>query len=167
MKFNIVILFSIIFSNLSFSSSNPIPKNNKNVETFSQFNVCGKLFNLEVAKNSEQRSRGMMYRKELKENNGMIFVFREASEQSFWMKNVIIPLDILFFNSSGVLVSSQSMQPESPLVQDSFLKRYESKGISQFVVELQYGSLKKFEKSKKLKDCKLSPLPNIDDSVKP
>lgn len=76
---------------------------------------------LEIARTNEEHARGLMGRKYLCENCGMLFVFKEEAERTFWMKNTLIPLDIYFYNAEGKLVdSARNMRPEgemgSPMV---------------------------------------------------
>lgn len=59
---------------------------------------------IEVANTEEERERGLMNRSELGEYNGMLFVFEEDGKNSFWMKNTIIPLDMIFINSDKRVV---------------------------------------------------------------
>ena len=66
---------------------------------------------VEVADTVVAMSRGLMYREELCENCGMLFVFNEEREHSFWMKNTLIPLDIIFINASGYIVDVLSADP--------------------------------------------------------
>jgi len=59
---------------------------------------------IEVADNGPERQQGLMWRKTMPENNGMLFIFPEDEEQSFWMKNTIMPLDIIYLNSKKEIV---------------------------------------------------------------
>src|SRR5262245_29265063 len=62
---------------------------------------------LEVMHTPASRERGMMYRSSLEDDHGMLFVFPEEVEHSFWMKNTLIPLDMLFIGKDGSIVGIQ------------------------------------------------------------
>ncbi len=55
----------------------------------------------EIAQTPNERALGMMYRTDLADNKGMLFVFEHAHHASFWMQNTLIPLDIIFIRSNG------------------------------------------------------------------
>ncbi|MBZ1349353.1 DUF192 domain-containing protein [Alcaligenaceae bacterium LF4-65] len=65
----------------------------------------------EVASNYETRARGLMYRKELAPNAGMLFVFVEPGIQCFWMRNTLIPLSIAFMSDDGTITNIADMTP--------------------------------------------------------
>ncbi len=67
-----------------------------------QITIRGETIRLEVAKTAEEQSRGLMYRTSLAKDRGMIFVFSPPSPVRFWMKNTLIPLDMIFM-SNGVV----------------------------------------------------------------
>lgn len=63
------------------------------------------MIDIEVADNDQLRARGLMYRRTLPENAGMLFIQSLEEMQSFWMKNTYIPLDILFVNRDKEIVT--------------------------------------------------------------
>ncbi len=73
--------------------------------------INGHKLTAEVATDDMQRSQGLMYRRMLPENWGMLFVFPDAMPQSFWMKNTYLPLSIAFIDEHGVIVNIDDMKP--------------------------------------------------------
>ncbi|MCC7286074.1 MAG: DUF192 domain-containing protein [Burkholderiaceae bacterium] len=60
-----------------------------------------------------QRQIGLMYRRSMPNQEGMLFVFEVASPQCFWMRNTLIPLSIAFLGDDGTVVNLADMQPQS------------------------------------------------------
>lgn len=66
---------------------------------------------VEIVATNESRAQGLMYRFDLPQNYGMLFVFPNSERRCFWMKNTYIPLSIAYINESGQIVSIHDMQP--------------------------------------------------------
>jgi uncharacterized protein len=88
---------------------------------------------VEIADDPETLTRGLMFRKAMPEDEGMLFVFEYAAPQSFWMKNTYLPLDIAFISSDYRILNILSMKPldEDP--------RYKSNGAALYALEVNQG----------------------------
>ena len=65
---------------------------------------------VELAVTAEQRSRGLMFREEMADGRGMLFVFDRETKAGFWMKDTKIPLSIAFIASDGTVLETQDME---------------------------------------------------------
>jgi uncharacterized protein len=93
---------------------------------------------VEVAATPEKRTRGLMYRRDLPEMQGMLFLFPREAPLSFWMKNTPLPLDIIFINAVHTIVSiAQSTTPFSE-------KPLPSGEPAQFVLEVNGGFCQRY-----------------------
>lgn len=75
--------------------------------------VNGHKLTAEVAANDETRMQGLMHRRVLPENRGMLFVFRETTRHAMWMMNTYIPLSVAFLDERGVIINIADMQPQT------------------------------------------------------
>lgn len=75
--------------------------------------VAGVEVVVEVADTQESRSQGLMFRRSMPENHGMLFVFDYESQVSFWMKDTRIPLSIAFIAADGTIRQIEDMEAES------------------------------------------------------
>ena len=67
----------------------------------------------QVAQTPEQRSVGLMFRTEMPQHEGMLFVFEQPAKQCFWMKNTLLPLTAAFVADDGTIVNLVDMQPQT------------------------------------------------------
>ena len=67
----------------------------------------------QVASTPQQRAIGLMHRREMPANEGMLFVFEQPGTQCFWMKNTMLPLTAAFVADDGTVVNLADMQPQS------------------------------------------------------
>ena len=70
-------------------------------------------FSIEIADDAGERERGLMFRDDLPENHGMLFVFERPERLSFWMRNTFIPLSIAFIAADGRIVNIEDMAPQT------------------------------------------------------
>ena len=67
----------------------------------------------EVAQSPDERATGLMFRQSMPANQGMLFVFEQAEQQCFWMKNTLIPLDVAFMADDGTVINIEHMKPQT------------------------------------------------------
>lgn len=72
-----------------------------------------RLIRAEVAVTPEQRALGLMFRRDLGDNDGMLFVFEQPARQCFWMRNTPTPLSIAFIADDGTIVNLADMAPQT------------------------------------------------------
>jgi uncharacterized membrane protein (UPF0127 family) len=82
--------------------------------------------------------RGLGGREALPDDRGMLFVFPDSDRHAFWMKDMLIPIDIIWVSAEGRVVDIQTAQPE-PGVPDAQLKRYSPIAPAQHVLEVRAG----------------------------
>lgn len=97
----------------------------------------GKQYIVEISETHEQRARGLMFRREMANDTGMLFVHDEDEILSYWMKNTYIPLDILYFDRDLRLVSAHLDVP--PCGEQPQCPNYPSAGPARYVLELNAG----------------------------
>ena len=97
----------------------------------------GKRYTVELADTPELRERGMMFRRDLPADTGMLFIHDNEEPLAYWMKNTYIPLDILYFDSKLRLVSAQIGVP--PCGDQPRCPAFASAGPAQYVLELNAG----------------------------
>lgn len=93
---------------------------------------------VEIADNKSERRRGLMFRESLCDNCGMLFVYPGEDERAFWMKNTLIPLDMIFISADKRVLNVETAYPE-PNTSDSELTRYRSGGEAKYVLEVNAG----------------------------
>jgi uncharacterized protein len=96
------------------------------------------VFSVEMATTEEEKTTGLMYRKELPDGKGMLFDFTPAQEVSMWMKNTFISLDMIFIRADGrILRIAENTEPQSTRI-------ISSGGLAKGVLEVIAGTAKKY-----------------------
>lgn len=86
--------------------------------------IAGHVLHVEIANTPAQRQRGLMFRKSMPEDHGMLFIFPSDQLLSFWMKNTYIPLDIAYIAQDGTIEEIHHMTPLSlnPIQSDHYVR---------------------------------------------
>lgn len=118
--------------------------------SYASVTIGGELYELELSLDTHSRVSGMMHREEIPQHGGMLFVFPNAIERSFWMKNCFVNIDLIFLDSRGTVTATYSMLIEPPQGDnesqweyESRLHHYWSAGPARFAIELAEGSIKR------------------------
>jgi len=101
----------------------------------------GVSFTVELARTPEEKAKGLMFQSSLPEDHGMLFVFEDEAPRSFWMKNTLIPLDMVFISADMKVVEIKANIP--PCEKDP-CSAYNSKP-AKYVLEINAGLAEKKE----------------------
>ncbi|MDD3149038.1 MAG: DUF192 domain-containing protein [Candidatus Riflebacteria bacterium] len=107
--------------------------------------LAGHELRIMLARSFEEKALGLMYYERLAENLGMLFVYPAPRSMAFWMKNTMIPLDLIFL-SENLEISEmiENMEPGYGLP-EATLPRYVSTSPAQYALELNAGMIKKLD----------------------
>ena len=111
MNRTMLVVASTLFSTLLYLPVMALPKKAQMLPIEAQTTLKGKTIQLEVARTVDQQATGLMFRTELAEDRGMIFLFNPPTPINFWMKNTLIPLDMVFTHSGKVVYLQRSAPP--------------------------------------------------------
>lgn len=100
--------------------------------------IKGVVFHVQAAVTQKQQSKGLMYRRRLGAHAGMLFVFRPAQPEIFWMKHTWIPLDVIFLNRHNRVVQTYRMKPHG-----NRHELYPSNVPIRYAIELNAGWVRK------------------------
>ena len=99
--------------------------------------VGGEEINAEIAITPDQLQSGLMFRTQMAENEGMLFIFGVGHRAAFWMKNTVLPLSCAYINPEGVIEEIHDMQPQNT---NSITAEHDN---IQFVLEMNQGWFKR------------------------
>lgn len=104
-----------------------------------EVNIDGHTFKVELAQTESEREKGLMNRASLDENAGMLFVFPSAAIYPFWMKDTLIPLDILWIENDTI-VDMTTLTATTGVN----IAQYRPKNKANYVLEINAGLIKKY-----------------------
>ena len=88
-----------------------VPDESRDKDAYFSIAIGGSRIEAQLAVKESEMKRGLMYRKSMGSHRGMLFVYEQAGQLGFWMRNTFIPLDIGFFDANGVLREIRPMYP--------------------------------------------------------
>lgn len=100
-----------------------------------QIKIEDQVLEVEIADTPSKWAKGLMYRSNLPEGKGMLFIYPKAMRLSFWMKNTLIPLSIAFFDDDRTVINILDMDP--PI--GKTLIKYRSTAPAQYALEVPQG----------------------------
>ncbi len=103
-------LFSAVVASTSAALAQDAPQTNLDRV---QLAIGMHRLDVQVAATPDQRQTGLMFRKEMPQHEGMIFVFEQPAQQCFWMKNTLLPLSAAFVADDGTIVNIEDMAPQT------------------------------------------------------
>jgi len=109
----------------------------KNSKLQPQVCVKNSCFNVEIAKTDFERGKGLMFRKNLAEKSGMLFIFEKSGFYPFWMKNTFIPLDIIWISEDKKIVFIY--KNAQPCVSGTVCENINSQAPASYVLEINAG----------------------------
>lgn len=132
-----LIAFQILFNTVSISA-----ESRKVSFKTEKIQIGSKKIKVEIAQNNEQHQYGLMNRTRLPENEGMLFIFNNDQQLSFWMKNTLIDLSIAYINRSKTIVDIQEMKATNQLMIGE-IPSYPSSKPAMYALEMNSGWFKK------------------------
>lgn len=136
----IIIIFSLLVVSLSLYFLFFKNKESNNIS----LEIKDKTYQIEIASTINQKSKGLSNRSELCSNCAMLFVFNKDKTLPFWMKDTLIPLDLIWINSQYQVVDIQTAQPETE-TSVTKLKIYKNKELAKYVLETNAGDSQKIK----------------------
>jgi len=129
--------FFLFFSVLIILFANAAPKDEKFIRIYFP---DGESVTAELAVTPEERAQGLMFRKKIEFDQGMLFIFESEDFYSFWMKNMLIPLDLIWLDKEKRIVHIERCVPPC---EGEPCPSYSPKIPAMYVLELKAGSVEK------------------------
>jgi len=115
----------------------------KKISSIEQIVIEGVAFKVELATTSEEKAKGLSGRKTLCDQCGMLFIYNTPDYYSFWMKETLIPLDIIWFNKDWQVVDYLTFAQPQGAREEADLPIYRPKQKAQFILEVPGGTTKR------------------------
>jgi uncharacterized membrane protein (UPF0127 family) len=129
--FAVTVLLLLVEASPSVGAGNPLP--DRGTVTLPN----GAVYSVEIPRTPEARERGLMFRANLPPRTGMLFIFDATGRYAFWMKNCLIPLDLIWLDESKVVVA---ILPDTPPCKADPCPIYQFDVPARYVLEIAGGA---------------------------
>lgn len=136
--FTIIVVIAAIFIWYFYGQNTQKPLPNQPTVTIKDVT-----FAVEIADDGEERAKGLSNRENLAENAGMLFIFEQPATYSFWMKETLIPLDMIFIHDNRIVTIHRNARPQ-PNTPNEQLQRYPPSEHVNYVLEINGGLSEKY-----------------------
>jgi uncharacterized membrane protein (UPF0127 family) len=133
----ILILVLSVIPSYSESLPNTLPNRLKEIPKTDQIRINNEWIEVDIAETDQERAQGLMNRESLEDDHGMLFIFPSPDRYAFWMKNMRIPIDIIWIDKDKRVVDIKSRVPPCGEVCESMVPAKEAL----YVLELASGSV--------------------------
>lgn len=131
-----LVYITLVFVLMAFPLSRSMAENSHTQFKTIRLKAGKQIIHAEVAATEADREKGLMHRKSLPENNGMLFVFEMPAKSCMWMKDTAIPLSVAFINYEGLILNIEEMKPYT-------VDSHCSEGWIRYALEMNAGWFKK------------------------
>ncbi len=132
-QINIIVILLILFEGSVFSS---LLASDQVLFESASVDINGRQFELEIVKTAIQRQQGLMYREFLSEQSGMLFIYPGDGFHRIWMKNTLIPLTVVWFDSRQTVIHIARLDP----CKSSHCPSFGANKPSRYIIELTSGN---------------------------
>ncbi len=136
--YGVLVVIVVILAFAKFNGTNLIPNFGANKATVTINNTK---YSVEVANDDKARQIGLSERKSLDQNKGMLFIFPKKDKYGFWMKNTLVPLDMIFINDDKIVHIVKNAKPEKEV--EGALPIYRTPNDANYVLEVNAGETDK------------------------
>lgn len=127
-----------LFAGIIWALTSVSPKQDRSAEAL----IGQRIFKLEIADTPSLMARGLAGRTRIPKNKGMLFLFSKPGQHSFWMKDMLIPVDILWMRNDAIVFIRENIKPPRAGMADEELERFAPPEESDAVIEVAAGTVK-------------------------
>lgn len=140
----ILLTFTYLLSNFYKSRPSTVREISDPLKTEAKIKIGQNEINIEIAETPQEKAKGLSGKPKLDDNQGMLFIFSPKSRPAFWMKDMLIPLDMIWISDSKIVHINENVPPPSLGQKDNELSLYSPPVSIDFILEVNAGFSQKY-----------------------